>query len=129
MTLSRRDARVRRGRAARRRCSTPSPRWPPRSSYAGARGTTRPQWHVTLQFLGNHADIDAVGDALEGLPVAPARVRLGGGGAFPKVRRGRVLWLGFREGADALAGAAREVERRASPCSGTNPKRARSIPT
>ena len=67
---------------------------------------------MTLQFLGNRADIDAVGEALEGLSVAPARVRLGGGGAFPKVRRGRVLWLGFREGAEALAGAAREVGAR-----------------
>ncbi len=74
--------------------------------------TTRPQWHVTLQFLGNRADIDAVGDALEDLPVAPARVQLGGGGAFPKPRRGRVLWLGFREGADAVAHTAREVGAR-----------------
>ena len=78
---------------------------------ADARGTTRPQWHVTLQFLGNQADIDAVGDALEGLPVAPARVRLGGGGAFPKVRRGRVLWLGLREGRGSVGRRGTRGER------------------
>ena len=79
---------------------------------AGARRTTRAQWHVTLQFLGNRADIAAVGAALEDLRTAPARVRLGDGGAFPKVRRGRVLWLGFREGADTVAGVAHEVGAR-----------------
>ncbi len=47
------------------------------------RTTTRPQWHVTLQFLGD-ADVDAVGDALGDLRVASGVVRLGGAGAFPR---------------------------------------------
>jgi 2'-5' RNA ligase len=66
---------------------------------AGVRACRRDQWHVTLQFLGNRADIDAVSDRLKDLAVRRGRVRLGGGGAFPNERRGRVLWLGLREGA------------------------------
>jgi 2'-5' RNA ligase len=66
-----------------------------------ARRTTRPQWHLTLQFLGNKVDFAAVGDALAPLAVRGAPVQLGAAGAFPTERRGRVLWLGVREG-DAL---------------------------
>src|SRR6476646_4088458 len=32
----------------------------------GARTMTRDQWHLTLQFLGNNADVDTVVDALGG---------------------------------------------------------------
>ncbi len=64
----------------------------------GARFTTREQHHFTLQFLGNHADIDAVGAALAPLAVSPGTVQIGGGGAFPSARRGRVLWLGVTDG-------------------------------
>ncbi|HKA92430.1 MAG TPA: RNA 2',3'-cyclic phosphodiesterase [Acidimicrobiia bacterium] len=63
-----------------------------------ARRTTRPQWHLTLQFLGNKVDFAAVTGALEPLAVRGAPVQLGTAGAFPSERRGRVLWLGVREG-------------------------------
>jgi 2'-5' RNA ligase len=66
-----------------------------------ARRTTRAQWHLTLQFLGNRVDFDAVAGALEPLAVRRGTVCLGGAGAFPSERRGRVLWLGVSEG-DAL---------------------------
>jgi 2'-5' RNA ligase len=69
---------------------------------ATARRTTRDQWHVTLQFLGNHADVDAVADALARLAVSGGEARLGGAGAFPNQRRGRVLWLGLCDGAELL---------------------------
>jgi RNA 2',3'-cyclic 3'-phosphodiesterase len=62
------------------------------------RSTTRDQWHVTIQFLGNQADVDAVAHALSRLALRAGRVRLGGGGAFPSARRARVLWLGLSEG-------------------------------
>lgn len=68
----------------------------------GARWTTQAQRHVTLQFLGNRVDLDAVAGALGGLAVAGGEVRLRGGGAFPGERRGTVLWAGVREGADVL---------------------------
>jgi 2'-5' RNA ligase len=79
------------------------------------RRTMRAQWHVTLQFLGNAADIDAVAAVLAGLATTRGRARLGGAGAFPSARRATVLWLGLTEGADLLTTLAGEVARRLGP--------------
>lgn len=68
-----------------------------------ARRTTRAQWHLTLQFLGNRVDFDAVSGALTDLAVGPGRLRLGGAGGFPSARRARILWFGLTEGASYLA--------------------------
>ncbi len=38
-----------------------------RDSAPGARWTGEDQWHLTLQFLGNRVDLDAVAVALGGL--------------------------------------------------------------
>jgi 2'-5' RNA ligase len=76
------------------------------------RVTTRDQWHLTLQFLGNSADVDAVGAVLTGLAEPGGVVRLGGAGAFPRAARGTVLWLGVVEGEDVLARLARAVAAR-----------------
>jgi RNA 2',3'-cyclic 3'-phosphodiesterase len=73
------------------------------SSIAGARWTTREQRHLTLQFLGNHADIDAVGAALGALALRSGTVALGGVGVFPSARRARVLWVGVATGSSFLA--------------------------
>jgi 2'-5' RNA ligase len=75
----------------------------------GARWTTREQRHLTLQFLGNRADVDAVAEALQSLASAPADLQLGGGGAFPSARRARVLWVGVARGAEWLGDLAGEV--------------------
>jgi RNA 2',3'-cyclic 3'-phosphodiesterase len=75
----------------------------------GVRWTTREQWHVTLQFLGNRADVEAVADALRTVAVRTGELRFGGAGAFPNARRGRVLWLGLREGAEWLTQLAAAV--------------------
>jgi 2'-5' RNA ligase len=68
----------------------------------GARITRRDQWHLTLQFLGNRADLDAVRTALGDLALRPGPVRLGDFGGFPRERRARVLWLGVVEGGPFL---------------------------
>jgi RNA 2',3'-cyclic 3'-phosphodiesterase len=70
---------------------------------------TRPQWHLTLQFLGNRVDFDAVAGALDALAVRPGTVSVGGAGAFPSERRGRVLWLGVDEGQALLSQLAAAV--------------------
>jgi 2'-5' RNA ligase len=75
----------------------------------GGRATTLDQWHLTLQFLGDDADVDAVAAALDGFSVPGGRVQLGGAGAFPNARRARVLWVGLAEGSDVLARLARGV--------------------
>jgi 2'-5' RNA ligase len=81
----------------------------------GGRVTPVLQWHLTLQFLGDDADIGAVVTALEGFDVPGGRVRLGGAGAFPNARRGRILWIGTAEGTDVLARLASGVARRLAP--------------
>jgi 2'-5' RNA ligase len=75
----------------------------------GARWATREQQHVTLQFLGNHADIDAVAAALHDLAVHAGDVRIGGAGAFPSERRARVLWAGIAQGDSLLVQLAAAV--------------------
>ena len=74
-----------------------------------ARRTTRAQWHLTLQFLGNRVDLERVRDALSSLAVRAGPVQLGAAGAFPSERRGRVLWLGVSEGQELLAQLAASV--------------------
>lgn len=71
---------------------------------SGWRWTGPDQWHLTLQFLGPVADLEAVEAAARGAlaPLAPVELRLGGGGAFPSPRRASVLWIGVVEGAEAL---------------------------
>ncbi|HEY5012723.1 MAG TPA: RNA 2',3'-cyclic phosphodiesterase [Acidimicrobiia bacterium] len=84
-----------------------SPRW-----------TTREQWHLTLQFLGSHVDLDAAADALSSVRGAPARVRLGGIGGFPNARRATVVWVGVTEGARELAQLAASVGEAMAPVVG-----------
>ena len=74
-----------------------------------ARRMARPQWHLTLQFLGNRVDFDAVAGALGALAVGRGTVALGAAGAFPSERRGRILWLGVSEGEALLSQLAAAV--------------------
>jgi RNA 2',3'-cyclic 3'-phosphodiesterase len=76
------------------------------------RRTTREQWHLTLQFLGDDADVDAVVAALEGIEAPRGRARLGGAGAFPDARRALVFWLGLVDGTDLLGRIATAVAER-----------------
>jgi 2'-5' RNA ligase len=66
------------------------------------------QWHLTLKFFGAVPDADAlaatVADAVR--EREPFTLSLGGGGAFPNARWASVLWLGTREGSEALSSLA-----------------------
>ncbi len=75
----------------------------------GGRAAPREQWHVTLQFLGDRVDVDAVADALSTLDAARGVVQLSGAGTLPKERRSRVLALFVRQGAQWLTGLAAAV--------------------
>lgn len=79
------------------------------------RRTTRDQWHVTLQFLGNRADVGAVTEALTNLQVPAARAQLGRLGAFPSNKRARVVWLGLAQGDELFDALATEVGTRLTP--------------
>lgn len=79
----------------------------PRREHGAFRWTLAEQLHVTLAFLESVPDraLDAL---VEGLHAAAARrrpfeARVAGGGAFPDVARGKVLWAGLELDADARA--------------------------
>ena len=85
----------------------------------GGRWTTPAAQHVTLKFLGwTPSDrVEAVGSAIEivarsnrGAPVA-----LGAVGAFPSMRRARVLWVGLEDPAELLARLAADLDRAMEP--------------
>jgi 2'-5' RNA ligase len=80
----------------------------------GPRWTTRAQWHLTLQFLGN-VDLDAAAAALAAVRSVSANVRLGGLGGFPSDRRATVVWLGVVEGARELSALAAAVKEATTP--------------
>jgi 2'-5' RNA ligase len=80
----------------------------------GARWTFRESWHVTLKFLGATPEerLAEVTGIVEQAASAsePAQTRLTGLGAFPGVRRARVLWVGLDDPGGVLAGLARALE-------------------
>ena len=63
------------------------------------------QRHLTVKFFGPVPDAHAVAESVAEsvLRRAPFTLTLGGGGAFPNARRASVLWIGVRQGSDALA--------------------------
>ena len=73
----------------------------------GVKGNfTRPEnLHLTLAFIGEYPDPDAVLDAMADAPFDPVRLRLSGIGAF-----GDLWWLGFEPNA-ALDGYASALRR------------------
>jgi 2'-5' RNA ligase len=89
-----------------------------RDDHPSLRWTNRAQWHVTLQFLGRVEAADAITSALADAVATrgPSRVRLGGGGGFPKPARASVLWLGVVQGAKALGDLSADVGAAASSC-------------
>jgi 2'-5' RNA ligase len=84
---------------------------------AAARRTPRAQWHYTVQFLGDHADIDVVASvfAREPLDTGEGELRVGGADAIGRRRRARILYLGLGEGADWMRRIAEEVAARLEP--------------
>ena len=85
-----------------------------RPSVPGVRWVRPDRMHLTLVFLGEVDDrfVDRARQALEGATsgAAPFRARLGGLGAFPSPGRARVVWVGMKEGRDALCGLQQRVE-------------------
>jgi 2'-5' RNA ligase len=80
----------------------------------------QPRWvrveglHLTLRFLGATPDErqPALAEALSAAAagVAPFRIVLSGGGAFPDPHRPRVLWIGISQGAPQLADLVRRMD-------------------
>lgn len=71
--------------------------------------------HYTLRFLGELGE-DGARRAAEAATEAAAKSRVfsaapGGLGAFPDARRARVVWIGMREGGEALVALAHDLDR------------------
>ena len=68
--------------------------------------------HLTLRFLGRvePGPLAELGVRLAAIPAEPVHLALGALGTFGGRRRARVVWLGLREGQEALAALATEVE-------------------
>ena len=70
--------------------------------------------HLTLKFLGG-VDEDRIGELTAAIAGAASGVAafaagLRGLGAFPSLTRPRVIWAGFREGAEVMAALADRVD-------------------
>jgi 2'-5' RNA ligase len=78
------------------------------------RPTTREQWHMTLQFLGNDVDLAGVAAVFERDPLDlhVGEIRLGGADTIGAARRARILMLGVVEGSEWLQELATQVVRR-----------------
>lgn len=87
------------------------------SSISGGRPTSRDQWHLTVQFLGNDVDLVAVATAfeLEPLDLGAGEMRLGGADALGNRRRARILAFKLHEGGEWVRELAAQVERRLAP--------------
>lgn len=96
---------------------------------APARWAAAGSWHLTLQFLGDWpADrLQALRQALSGLP-APGSFTLepSGLGAFPDLRRARVLFLQFGQ-AGPLVDLARQVREATASCWPDGPQDTRPL--
>lgn len=70
----------------------------------GLRWTRTGQRHLTVQFLGPVGEparlVESVSESVRRVP--PFTLGLGGGGAFPNARRASVVWIGVREGSEAM---------------------------
>ena len=83
----------------------------------GRTAASRDQWHITVQFLGNDAELAAVATAFEHEPLdlGAAEIRFGGADALGSRRRARILALVLHEGAEWVRELAAQVERRLAP--------------
>jgi 2'-5' RNA ligase len=87
-------------------------------------------FHLTLRFLGNRVAPTDADKMIEGLrPIAaataPFTLQAHGAGAFPSLKRPRVIWIGLADG--ALTEVAAEVEALSVRC-GFEPEKRRFNP-
>lgn len=70
--------------------------------------------HLTLRFLGDVGEglLEELRNIVSGLGFEPFQMVLEGVGAFPNLRRPRVIWTGISKGVDELRGIFNRLESR-----------------
>lgn len=63
----------------------------------GARWTSSEQWHITLHFIGEVKDDEAIKNALATVSAESFSLKLDGIGTFPPKGKPRVLWVGISQ--------------------------------
>jgi len=85
-----------------------------KKSDADAKWIAENQMHLTLKFLGNIEEnkVQEISDTLKSIASAFREfdIALSGIGAFPDIKRPRVIWIGIDKGADNLKSLANQVE-------------------
>ena len=82
------------------------------ASKADLKPVERENIHITLRFLGNISlgMVDEIYRIMQNLDFKPFNIHLKGVGAFPKVSRPRVIWIGVKEGAEELKRIQKQLE-------------------
>lgn len=90
---------------------------PLREVVPGAKWSRPEGRHLTLKFLGETEQVDAVTSALEHAVVGhrPFEARFAEVGGFPSLRRPRVLWVGIDRGTEEAVSLAGDVEAALAP--------------
>ena len=78
-------------------------------------------FHITLLFLGDVEDVDAVRDALRSVSFEKFELSLDGVGVFPDFTKPRVAWVGMKHN-DALFSLQSAVEDKLKPLGFVNDK-------
>jgi len=70
--------------------------------------------HLTVRFLGDVSlsMIDAIYEEMKQISFTPFYIALGGLGAFPRLSRPRVIWVGLKKGAKELVNVFEQLEPR-----------------
>lgn len=60
--------------------------------------------HFTWKFFGDTliSKVESIRNELEQIKFSPFTIRIGGVGAFPSIRKPRVIWIGVTHNADAM---------------------------
>ena len=90
-----------------------------RNSGADVKWVAPENLHLTMKFLGNVLETrvdemaEAVSRACEG--ISPFEMSLEGVGAFPSIRRPKVVWVGVIKGKDVLINLNKNIEAELEP--------------
>ena len=83
-----------------------------RGTGADLKAVERENIHLTMRFLGDvrEGSLEELKGVVSEVDFEPIRAELRGLGAFPSLRRPRVVWVGLTKGADELAEVFRRLE-------------------